>query len=939
VNRAAASWPRFFSALLVAVSVEVPAQATLTGRVTDRVSTHPIASATVAIEGLSIAALTDSTGSYRLAAPPGRFVLRVTRVGYAPARQPITVSTAGTVIVDLEMARNALELRTVTVTADPVSRARGELGTASVIDVEAIRNQMAVSLAGVLELLPGARLQPPGLDGPQQISLRAVPVSSGGFNSLQSSTAANPSAEQLAAFGTQIVLDGVPVSNNANLQTLGARAELALSTTAGSGIDLRRIPAATIERVEVIRGIPSARFGDLTQGVVLVDTRAGAFDPIVTARADAKTTEVALAAGHSFGQRQTASITSNVARTIIAPGFRDDHTYRLTTGIAHRATLGSVGGASESARGVFDTRVDLFHVFEDAPGAAPTPDVASFSHDAGLRVVERGSIELPETSRLLVTAGFEQVSQRSFTQGPRLRPAMPFTDALAPGRSIGKFIGGTYISRVNIDGAPRHLYTRAELARSATGLGTTHALRAGTELRREWTSGAGYQFDIEFPPQTDFNGVQGYARPRRYDDLPPLATSAFYADDWMSRTIAPDIVLQVQAGVRADVLHSGSTWFSGSRSGVLQPRLNAELSLPHLVRLRAGVGRMAKVPSLGDLYPEPQFNDVVNVNWYANDPAERLAVLTTFVFDPKNPGLRHSVADRAEAGVEMDLGRPDAHLDFVAYADRLAGGVGIRAEPTYLLREHYALRDSTMGTGRPPTIVEPATSRDTVPIIIDRRANNLDVRGIGAEAILTLPEVPFLRTRVVAQGSLTHDRLIQNGIQLGSNFSDFQVSERQARAPYWDGVTRTGELMLLTTRVIHHQPAIGLVITGTIQHTLREVREDEGGTDTLSWAGYVTRAGSLVPVSAAQRTDAQYQDLRIPRRGLLIDPQRGPVDWLFSVQASKSLPADGRLSFYAFNALDKVGNYGSQAVAARLYPARRFGVEVMVPMPLSPWSR
>ena len=37
----------------------------------------------------------------------------------------------------------------------------------------------------------------------------------------------------------------------------------------------------------------------------------------------------------------------------------------------------------------------------------------------------------------------------------------------------------------------------------------------------------------------------------------------------------------------------------------------------------------------------------------ANEPAERLAMLTTFVFDPTNPELGYSIADRAEAGFEL----------------------------------------------------------------------------------------------------------------------------------------------------------------------------------------------------------------------------------------------------------------------------------------------
>ena len=51
---------------------------------------------------------------------------------------------------DLEMATRAIELEGLSVTVDPVSRARGELAMASVIDLEAIQNQTATSLADPL---------------------------------------------------------------------------------------------------------------------------------------------------------------------------------------------------------------------------------------------------------------------------------------------------------------------------------------------------------------------------------------------------------------------------------------------------------------------------------------------------------------------------------------------------------------------------------------------------------------------------------------------------------------------------------------------------------------------------------------------------------------------------------------------------------------------
>ncbi|HEY2853677.1 MAG TPA: TonB-dependent receptor [Gemmatimonadaceae bacterium] len=922
--------------MLFGASSAAPAQAVVAGRVADAKTAQPIATATVVIEGTPLLARSDSAGEFRIAGVrPGPHVVRTSRLGYAISRQPVEVPATGTLTIRIELARNALELSQITVTADPSSRARGELGTASVIESDAIRNQMATSLAGVLELLPGVELSAPSLGGTQQFALRAVPISGGGVSAIASPSAASPSAQQLASFGTQLVLDGVPVSNNANLQSLGSRAELSLPTAAGGGVDLRRIPAATIERVEVIRGIPSARFGDLTQGVVIVDTRAGAFDPTFLARFDAKTSELSLASGRALGSRQALSITSDLARTLDNPGVSDDRTYRVTGGLAYRLALGRSGvrQGADTARFALDSRIDFYKVFEDNPPEEPTPDVASFSHDAGLRVLERIHAQLSDKTALSITASMEGVAQRSFTQGPRLRAAMPFTNSLAAGRSIGSYIGGTYGASVSVSGDPRQIYTRTELTHQRALFGADHELRGGVELRREWTGGAGYQFDMEFPPQSDFNGVQGFARPRRYDAVPPVATSAFYIDDWMRRTLFGSASLQVQAGLRIDAFHRGTTWLSGVRDNVVQPRLNAELAPVHWLRLRVGAGRMAKLPAFADLYPAPQYNDVVNVNWYANNPAERLAILTTYIFDPTNPGLRYSYADRGEAGLELELGRPDAQLSIVTYADRLHRGVGIAAEPTFLLRDHYQLSDSSSGTGVPPQIIEPPSSRDTVPVIVDRRANNLTMASSGTEATVTLPEIPRLRTRLALGGSIVRSRLTQSGIELPGGFSDFQLDETRPRYPYWTGTVRTGELALLTTRIIHHQPKLGLVITATVQHTLRELRRDIGGSDTLSWTGYVTRAGVLVPVPASERADPQYQDLRLSRTGLLSEGQRGPVDWILNLQISKSMPGDGRLSFYAFNALDKVGSYGNATVAAHLYAPTQFGLELSMPMP------
>ena len=122
-----------------------------------------------------------------------------------------------------------------------------------------------------------------------------------------------------------------------------------------------------------------------------------------------------------------------------------------------------------------------------------------------------------------------------------------------------------------------------------------------------------------------FNGVRGYDRPRRFDAVPPLVTSAAYLDDRFVRTLGNGWLLSAQAGLRADLLHRGSTWASGVRDLALEPRLEVELAPGSRFRVRAGAGRVAKVPDLASLFPDRQCYDLVNFNWYANEPAEQRA--------------------------------------------------------------------------------------------------------------------------------------------------------------------------------------------------------------------------------------------------------------------------------------------------------------------------
>ena len=149
------------------------------------------------------------------------------------------------------------------------------LGAASVIQRHAMEHLQPSSFSDFFELLPGGRSKDPRLKTPNQIRLRE---------------ATPPSNSQYAtsSLGTSFVVDGAPISTNANMQRLkGAWETLATAReNVNEGVDMRTISTDDIDKVEIVRGIPSVEYGDLTSGLVKIERKRGGNDLNARLKAD-----------------------------------------------------------------------------------------------------------------------------------------------------------------------------------------------------------------------------------------------------------------------------------------------------------------------------------------------------------------------------------------------------------------------------------------------------------------------------------------------------------------------------------------------------------------------------------------------------------------------------------------------------------------------------
>ena len=250
----------------------------LSGKVNDAEYGQPVELAAIQCQDINRITFSDSNGNFFIEGiPAGRHALAIHCLGYKTA--VFIFDLAGDTITTILMEKNDLQVKEVVVTA--VEKQTG--ATASEIEGIAMQQIQPSGFADLLELLPG-HISPekPDMSEVNHIALR------------QAGTDDN------TAFGTSFVIDGIPFSNDAGLQyTTNGSSDLKIDgrETVPGGIDMRQLSTDDIESVEIVRGVPSVRHGDVSSGMVLIKRKWGRSPLSLRAKADLNNKLVSLEKG------------------------------------------------------------------------------------------------------------------------------------------------------------------------------------------------------------------------------------------------------------------------------------------------------------------------------------------------------------------------------------------------------------------------------------------------------------------------------------------------------------------------------------------------------------------------------------------------------------------------------------------------------------------
>lgn len=633
---------RLQTTLFVLISViEVLAQ-TYTGKVINNDTQEPIIGATISLMGnKNIIAITDTTGIFILPAPATASPkIVITYIGYNPLTIALTNGAT------YKLRQNVSAISEVVVTAQ---ESRG-LTSSSIIKKHAMEHLQPSSFSDLLELLPGGRSQDPTLNTPNTIRIREAGMSSS-YNT--------------SSLGVSFMVDGAPISTNANCQTVKGAWETSTEgrSFVNSGVDMRSISTDDIESVEVVRGIPSVEYGDLTSGLVKIERKRGGKKWEARLKADMGSKLFYLAKGFEWKPlRMTLNLSADYLDAKADPRNRLENYKRISLSARFFK-----GWDKDNYNMSLKTNLDYTGSFDNDK---TDPDLNSQAIDTYKSQYNRyafnAKFNLSAKNKQKWFRSFEATLSSSYeydliqrTKLVQLSQMVAAITTTQPGESDGLILPYKYVASQDVDGRPFNLFAKATAKFRVPSQTISNNLLIGTDWNMDKNYGKGQLFDATRPLYT----TSASLRQRKLSDIPSNRQWGIFAEESISTLIGGN-KLEIVAGVRAVQMPNLPNQYTMHGKFYFDPRVNIGWTFPKFklagktsfIRISGGVGEHTKMPTISQLFPDPVYLDLAQLSYYhANADYRRINVMT-YVIDPTNYGLKPARNLKWEVTADFNLG-------------------------------------------------------------------------------------------------------------------------------------------------------------------------------------------------------------------------------------------------------------------------------------------
>ena len=855
---------------------------------------------------------TSDHGTFRFSdLAPRRYRLQVSSVGYATLDTLVTLS--GDLQCTLRLHATAISLGEVTVTAQE----KKGLTSTSVIDRTAMQHLQPSSFSDLLSLLPGGMTATPHTNVANVARLREVGISSSDY--------------AISSLGTKFMVDGAPIGTDANMQLLGRNMNAdGNRSTVGYGVDMRMLATDNIEQVEVVRGIPSVKYGDLTSGLIRIERKRVATPLEVRIKADGYGKLLSAGKGFALGNNWILNADGGLFNSKADPRNRFETYNRLNfSARLHKFWLFAQGGRLN-----WDVASDyagnIDHVKTDPEVQVNKEDrYRSSYHRVGLSTSLRYSPHEDSWLQSLLlrystSVSFDEIDQTKFVSVDRDTPA-PLTEE--NGEYDGTYLPSTYVARHQVKGMPFYSNLRLEGNAQKTIGALSHVLTMGVEWQYNKNFGQGQVYDYQRP----IDGTSS-RRPRAFKDIPATNLWAFYAQDEAKLSVGKHVITAL-LGVRGTVMVGLSSAYDLHGRLYVDPRLNVQWDLPAMGKLHLyasmGVGRMSKMPTILDLNPEKRYIDLVQLNyWNANDALKKLHI-RSYTIDTNNYHLLPAHNTKWEVRVS---GSCKGHRFYATFFHESMND-GFRSTQqmipmlTYKQYDASGLRGKTLTA--PPSLAALPYRTDTLLRTYQVMGNGTKIIKQGIEFQYSSPRLPALHTRLTFNGAWFHTTYSAGEPEYYAGSSQqingITINNRYLGIYAWNnGYVKdrfTSNLIVDT-----YLDRLGLILSATAEcywlgKTLTPTRNPRP-------IAYVDVAGVEHPYTDADATDVYKRWLVLSnvRQTQLVQRERAYM--CLNMKASKQFGRYATLSFFADRLLAIAPDYEVNGYIVRRVFTPYFGMEL-----------
>lgn len=860
-------------------------QTGLTIEVRDARENTPIAGVVCQLADLGIYAVTDADGVANFSKIPAQeHILDVQMLGYEKYTAGVDATQLKTIRVKLEQTSLALEEVSVVAT-----RNRNSLATVSEINRQALDHAQAVSLRDVIEFLPGQALTSgKTMTGVEQLSFRTL------------------QADKNNSFGAAVIIDGVPVSNNATMEQQGGT----LASTAGQGVDLRAIATDNIESVELIRGVPSAEYGDLTSGAIVVKSKVGRTPLDVRYKINPGIMQGSVSKGFGLGKNnRVLNVNADYLNASGDPRQKNSSVDRVNAGLSYAFT-----GRNKWQN---TTRFTFSGILSKSANNDPE-SVADGKYnenkDYSFKISHELRIPLNyKLSRSIsFNAGFTykvaETRQRNIVStGQNLYPLI---DARESGIYEAVILPNSYEAIGGTRSKPISVFTKLSNNFFVNTKSLKQRFNMGVEYRYDKNLGTGIYNEDPLRPLSPAN-----TRSRAFNDVPGLHQFSAFLEDNVDLTLGTQRI-KLQAGLRFTSLQIGRP--EGVYS--LSPRINFSYSPLKWMDLRASFGLNAKTPGITHLYPDDRYSDHIVVRYTPNAESERLIMYQTNVNRLVSEGLKNSTTTRWGVGIDFRLpgGRM---LSLEAYSDYNPSGFSSSPDYYgYYVRSYDVGYGITPVSGQKPLFNPSAPPKQTAIVYASKglTGNNAVSRNRGVEFSMDLGRVKAINTSFYFTGaymesamwntSPTYSNPVGGKLALGT------TDTPQYKMAYEGGISRDIDRRFLTTlRVVYNIPAVRVVASAAAQMIwyTYSITTNEDKVPLGYFRFEENEQGELVKrytaITPEMLADKEYRidGVLLRDQVSLAKDKRATVNpplFLFNLRLTKEIGKVAGFSFYANNA-------------------------------------